>query len=101
VELVKQVIQCFIDTGPSQDELELAVNQLGGGLLRSFSDNKTLAKELADLALEAVATDHPAAYLQQLAQLTPAACKPRPGACWLSSAAYPSSARAPQKALQP
>lgn len=72
VDLVKQVIQCFIEHGPSQDELELAVNQRGGGLLRSFADNKTLAKELADLGPEAVATDHPAACLQQLAQLSPA-----------------------------
>lgn len=73
VELVKQVIQCFIEHGPSQDELELAVNQLGGGLLRSFSDNDALATRLADLGADTVTTDHPAVYLQQLAQLTPAA----------------------------
>lgn len=73
VELVKQIIQCFIEHGPSQGELELAVNQLVGGMLRSFADNNTLATELADLGPEAIATEHPAANLQQLAQLTPAA----------------------------
>ncbi|MEN8641468.1 M16 family metallopeptidase [Pseudomonas sichuanensis] len=71
VELVKQVIQCFIEHGPSQDELELAVNQLGGGLLRAFSDNNALASQLADLGADTATTDHHAVYLQQLAQLTP------------------------------
>ncbi|WP_194789607.1 M16 family metallopeptidase [Pseudomonas sp. UFMG81] len=71
--LVKQVIRCFIDHGPSQDELELAVNQLVGALLRAFSDNDALAEELADLGPDVARTDHLAVYLQQLAQLTPAA----------------------------
>lgn len=72
VERVKRVIQCFIEHGPSQDELELAINQLGGGLLRSFADNNALATQLADLGPDALATDHYAVYLQQLAQQSPA-----------------------------
>lgn len=74
-ELVKLTLQCFIDQGPSQGELELAVNQLGGKLLRDFASDSALAARLAHFNAHGLPAEHYRNYLTELAQLTPASAQ--------------------------
>ncbi|MNM35767.1 Peptidase M16 inactive domain protein [compost metagenome] len=70
LELVRLVIDCFSAQGPSQAELELAVNQQGGELLRTFADNHDMADQLVEINTHDLPADYYDRYLEKLSQLT-------------------------------
>lgn len=70
VELVRLIIRCFIEQGPSQAELELAVAQLKGELLRTLADNAQLTEKLTELNTHGLSASHYDDYLARLSQLS-------------------------------
>ena len=70
--LVKLLIRCFIEHGPSQGEVEVAVNQLGGRVLDDFANDERLLRRIAEINAHGLPADHYAGYLSRLVQLTPA-----------------------------
>lgn len=70
VELVRLIVRCFIEHGPSQAELELAVAQLKGELLRTFADDTQLSEKIAELNTHGLSATHYEDYLARLSQLT-------------------------------
>lgn len=70
--LVRLTLQCFVEHGPSQGELELAVNQLSGKLLRDFANDQALLPRIARINAHGLPAEHYHDRLEKLAQLTPA-----------------------------
>ncbi|MHC6227896.1 M16 family metallopeptidase [Pseudomonas sp. X10] len=69
-ELVLQVLRCFIQEGPSQAELDLALSQLAGEQLKKTARNDQLAKILVEISHQGLPSSHLSTYLDTLAQLT-------------------------------
>ncbi|EKT4521637.1 insulinase family protein [Pseudomonas putida] len=69
--LVSELIECFIEQGPTEAEYEFALNQFSGQLLRTMANSAILAKGLTILGNRKQPADHLASYLDQLAALEP------------------------------
>jgi len=70
IDLVKLVLRCFIEQGPSEFEMKLARSQLCGDLLRTLADDQKLADLLAQINASGLPADHFQRYQEQLAQTT-------------------------------
>ncbi|HGM5579176.1 TPA: M16 family metallopeptidase [Pseudomonas putida] len=70
IDLVKLVLHCFIEQGPSEFEMQLARNQLCGDLLRTLADDQKLVDLLAQVNASGLPADHFKRFQEQLAQTT-------------------------------
>lgn len=68
--LVSNLVNCFIQHGPSLGECEFALNQTAGKLLRAMANSAALAIGLVNLGNQNLPADHLATLLDKLATLT-------------------------------
>nr|WP_225779617.1 pitrilysin family protein [Pseudomonas sp. Marseille-Q3773] len=70
--LVETLLREFIDSGPTQAELQLARNQLAGDLLRAVAQNQSLASLLTEVTHQRQSGDHLNTYVERISAITPA-----------------------------
>ncbi|MBV4489418.1 M16 family metallopeptidase [Pseudomonas oryzicola] len=70
--LVETLLREFIDSGPTQAQLQLARKQLAGDLLRAVAQNQSLASLLTEVTHQRQPDDHLNTYVERISAITPA-----------------------------
>lgn len=70
-DLVQQLLMDFVDQGPAQAELDLAVEQLANHYLQQVSNNQAMADTLMKIGQDKLPSDYLATYLDRVRALTP------------------------------